>query len=102
MILVKNKKELEDAIKLREAEVAIKGIVMKLACKGAAKFQKVRNPSLNMLYGAFSETATIAVIVIAAITGLAIIAMCKKYDVEIDYNEGKVKFKYNNVDMFLH
>ena len=28
--------------------------------------------------------------------------LIKKYDVEIDYNEGKVKFKYNNVDMFLH
>lgn len=103
MKTVRNKKELEAAIIARETEVIAKGIMFKIACKGAAKYQKYilekrRRYKLSgtIIHGAVNVPATpIYIAIIAAVTGLAIIAMCKKYDVEIDISKGILKLTYN-------
>lgn len=94
MRTVRNKKELEEAIKAGETEVAVEGKIFKLACKYAAKLQRKKHCS-HKPYGAISEGTIIFFSVIVVITGLAIIAMCKKYNVEIDFFEGKIKINYN-------
>lgn len=95
MLTVRNKKELEAAIKAGETELFVDGRIMRLACKSAAKLQHSRIVTKNAVANSISETAALAIIVIAAITGLAIIGMLKKYNVEIDYLKGKIKLKYN-------
>lgn len=96
MRTVRSKKELEEAIKAGEPEVIVEGMRFKLACKGASKVQKIKRKIGGYApYGAISENTALILVVIATITGLAIIAMCKKYNVEIDYLEGKMKIYYN-------
>lgn len=100
MRTVRNKKELEEAIKARETEVAVEGKMFKLACKGAAKYQEYKSVNLNIMkqYCAVNAIGvSIVLVIIAAMTGLAIIAMCKKYNVEIDFFEGKMKISYDKI-----
>lgn len=97
MRTVRNKKELEAAIKARETEIIIEGFRFKIACQVAAKLQKIKNPTFNMACGAVAESSvlTLIYVIITAMTVLAIIAMCKKYNVEIIFFEGKIKIYYN-------
>lgn len=94
MRTVRNKKELEAAIKAGETEVAVEGKMFKLACKYAAKLQRMKHYKYEP-YGAIAETTSIFLGIISLITVLAIIAMCKKYNVEIIFFEGKIKIYYN-------
>ena len=99
MKTVRNKKELEAAIKSKETEVIVEGFRFKIACQAATKLQKIKNPSFNMAYGAVAETSvlTVVYVIIAAMTVLAIIAMIKKYNIVIDFKNGKMTISYDQV-----
>ena len=52
-----------------------------------------------MAYGAVAETSvlTVVYVIIAAMTVLAIIAMIKKYNIVIDFKNGKMTISYDKV-----
>lgn len=100
MITVKNKNELEKAIASGYDEIFIDNVKLQAACYLASKYQKFKLGKKSIIDNmrqnnaiACSSGEVIVVTMILCITVVAIIAILNKYNVEIDYKNGKITVK---------
>lgn len=97
MVIAKNKRELENAIKAGNKEIYISGKRLQAACYLVSKYQGAKESIMNEVGCnlVVSGTAVIVTITIC-LTAVTIFAMTKKYNIKIIYDGEKIEVKYKN------